>query len=50
MDGELLISTKKDGGIGLQSVKAVVERYGEMIRLKHDDERFYVFVLWKINE
>ena len=46
-DGEQLVSTKKDGGghgyrqgLGLQSVKAVVERYGDIFRFDYDDQWF----------
>ncbi|MCL2175141.1 MAG: GHKL domain-containing protein, partial [Treponema sp.] len=54
-DGEVLlyedkiVSTKKDnsGGIGLESVKAVVDSFGEMFRINYDNEFFSVFVLWK---
>jgi len=53
-DGEVVleedkfISTKRDnGGIGLESVKAVVGRFGEMFRINYDNEYFSVFVLWK---
>ncbi|MDR0442250.1 MAG: GHKL domain-containing protein [Treponema sp.] len=46
-DGENLISMKKEGGIGLQSVKAVAERYCERFVTEHDTQWFSVFVLWK---
>ena len=45
-DGEQLISTKKDGGIGLQSVKAVVERSGEIFITDYDDKWFNAYVFW----
>jgi len=44
-EGQLL-STKVNGGIGLQSVKAVVQRYGEIFLTEHDNEWFSVFILW----
>jgi len=49
LDGEKFVSTKRDdsGGIGLESVKAVVDRFGEMFRINYDNEYFSVFVLWK---
>jgi len=49
LDGEKIISTKKDDnvGIGLDSVMAVVDRFGEMFRINYDNEFFSVFVLWK---
>jgi signal transduction histidine kinase len=49
LDEEKIVSTKKDdsGGIGLDSVKAVVDRFGEMFRINYDSEFFSVFVLWK---
>jgi len=49
LDGEKFVSTKRDdsGGIGLESVKAVVDRFGEMFRINYDNEFFSVFVLWK---
>jgi len=48
-DGDKFVSTKRDGngGIGLESVKAVVECFGEMFRINYDNEFFRVFVLWK---
>jgi len=48
-EGEKFISTKKDDncGIGLDSVMAVVDRFGEMFRINFDKEFFNVFVLWK---
>ena len=46
-DGEQLISTKKDGGIGLQSVKAVTNRYCESFFTEYDAAQFTAFVLWK---
>jgi hypothetical protein len=45
-DGETLVSTKKDGGIGLQSVKAVVERSGEIFYTEYDDKWFRAYVFW----
>jgi signal transduction histidine kinase len=49
LDGEKFVSTKKDdsGGIGLESVMAVVDRFGEMFNINYDNEYFSVFVLWK---
>jgi len=49
LDEDKIVSTKKDdsGGIGLESVKAVVDRFGEMFRINYDNEFFCVFVLWK---
>ena len=49
LDGEKIISTKRDDnvGIGLDSVMAVVDRFGEMFRINYDNEFFSVFVLWK---
>jgi len=48
LEEDKIISTKKDnGGIGLESVKAVVDRFGEMFRINYDNEYFSVFVLWK---
>jgi len=49
MDGEKYISTKKDAdsGIGLESIAAVIQHYGEMFHIEHDSEWFNVFVLWK---
>jgi len=48
LDGEKFASTKKEnGGIGLESVTAVVDRFGEMLKIDHDHEFFSVFVLWK---
>jgi len=49
LDGEKIISTKRDDnvGIGLDSVMAVVDRFGEMFRINYDSEFFSVFVLWK---
>ena len=51
-DGEKFISTKKnnedrDYGLGLQSVMAVVDSYGEMFHIEYDSEWFNVFALWK---
>ncbi|MCL2208879.1 MAG: GHKL domain-containing protein [Treponema sp.] len=46
-EGDKFISTKKEGGIGLESVIAVVRHYGEMFRIKYDSQWFSVFVLWK---
>jgi len=53
-DGDKFISTKKNDenrryGIGLQSVMAVADRFGEMFRINYDNEFFTVFVLWKQN-
>jgi len=49
LDEDKIVSTKKgnSGGIGLESVKAVVDRFGEMFRINYDNEFFSVFVLWK---
>jgi len=49
LDGDKLISTKNDDnvGIGLESVKAVVDSFGEMLRINYDNEYFRVFALWK---
>jgi len=49
MDEDKFVSTKKEnsGGIGLESVMAVVDRFGEMFRINHDNKFFSVFVLWK---
>jgi len=49
LDEDKIVSTKKDnsGGIGLESVKAVVDSFGEMFRINYDNESFSVFVLWK---
>ena len=47
MDGDKFVSTKADGGIGLESVAAVVKSYGEMFLIKHDSQWFNVFVLWR---
>ena len=60
MNGEKFVSTKLDrlnhdgagnfaakGGIGLESVAAVVQRYGEMFHIEHDSQWFNVFVLWR---
>jgi len=49
LDGERFVSTKKDdnGGIGLESVMAVTDRFGEMFRIYYDNKFFSVFVLWK---
>jgi len=51
MDDEKFVSTKESnsGGIGLESVMAVANRFGEMFRINYDDEYFTVFVLWKKN-
>ena len=46
-DGNQLISTKKDGGIGLQSVRAVVQRYGESFVTEYDRQWFKAYILWK---
>jgi len=53
-DGEVVleedkfISTKREnGGIGLESVRAVVDRFGEIFRINYGNEYFSVFVLWK---
>ncbi|MCL1929368.1 MAG: GHKL domain-containing protein [Treponema sp.] len=46
MDGEQLVSTKKDGGIGLQSIRAVVDRYGDVFYTEYDDKWFSAFVFW----
>ena len=45
-DGDQLVSTKKEGGIGLQSVKAVVERYGDIFYFDYDDQWFRACVCW----
>ena len=49
LDGDKIVSTKKDdnSGIGLESVMAVVDRFGEMFRINYNNEFFSVFVLWK---
>ena len=47
MDGEQFVSTKKGGGIGLASVRAVVERYGEEFVTKAEAGWFSAMVLWK---
>ena len=49
LKGDKIISTKKNdnGGIGLESVKAVVDRFGEIFRINYDNAFFSVFVLWK---
>ena len=44
--GDQLASTKKEGGIGLQSVKAVVERYGDIFYFDYDDQWFKACVCW----
>jgi hypothetical protein len=49
-NNDYYISTKKDGGIGLKSVKAVVDRYGESFYTEYDNEWFSAYVLWKVNE
>jgi hypothetical protein len=49
-DGERLISMKKDGGIGLQSVKAVTRKHCESFVTEFDDQWFSAFVLWKKGE
>jgi len=48
-DEDKFVSTKRDvsDGIGLESVKAVVDRFGEMFHINYDNEFFSVFVLWK---
>jgi predicted SpoU family rRNA methylase len=46
-DKDQFISTKKDGGIGLQSVRAVVRHYGESFFTEYNQEWFSAFVLWK---
>jgi len=49
-DGEKFVSTKGDGsncGIGLESVAAVVQRYGEMFHITHDSRWFNVYMVWK---
>ena len=48
-DEEKFVSTKKDGngGLGLESVMAVVDCFGEMFRINYDNGFFSVFVLWK---
>ena len=55
-DGDQLASTKKEGGghgghgyrqgLGLQSVKAVVERYGDFFYFDYDDQWFRACVCW----
>jgi sensor histidine kinase regulating citrate/malate metabolism len=45
-DGEQLASTKKDGGLGLQSIRAVVQRYGDVFYTEYDDNWFSAFVFW----
>ena len=45
-DGEF-VSAKKNGGFGLRSVQAVVERFGEEFIVKHEEGDFIAFVLWK---
>jgi len=45
-DGEKYISTKTGGGIGLESVAAVVKSCGEILYIEHDNKWFNVFVLW----
>jgi len=49
LEGEKFVSTKRSGsgGIGLESVMAVVDRFGEMFRINYDNEFFSVYVLWK---
>ena len=47
MDGEKFVSTKKDGGLGLQSVNAVILRYGDMFYTNIEDEWFNAYVLWR---
>ena len=49
LDGDKFVSTKSDDntGIGLESVMAVVDHFGEMYRINYDSEFFSVFVLWK---
>ncbi|MCL2809564.1 MAG: GHKL domain-containing protein [Treponema sp.] len=49
MDGEKFVSTKKDGGLGLQSVNADIQRYGDMFYTNTEDEWFSAYVLWKKN-
>ena len=49
LDEDKFVSTKMDdnGGIGLDSVMAVVDRFGEMFHINYDNRFFSVFVLWK---
>ena len=49
-DGEKFISMKKNGGIGLQSVKAIAEKHCQSFFTEYDKERFRAFVLWKGGE
>jgi len=48
-DGEKYVSTKKgaESGLGLESIAAVIQHYGEMFHIEHDSEWFNVYVLWK---
>ena len=45
--GEELVSMKKDGGIGLQSVKAVAAQYCQSFFTEYDKEWFSAYVLWR---
>jgi len=48
-EGDKIVSTKKNDntGIGLESIRAVIDRYGEMFHIKYDDQWFNVYLLWK---
>jgi sensor histidine kinase regulating citrate/malate metabolism len=41
----LLLSTKKNGGYGLRSVRAVAARYGGQVLTEWDDTAFCAYVL-----
>ena len=48
-DADKFVSTKNNAnsGIGLESIAAVVRRYGEMFHIEYDAQWFDVYILWK---
>jgi len=40
-----LASTKKDGGLGLRSVRAVAERYGGHVSMELTESVFMIYVM-----
>jgi sensor histidine kinase regulating citrate/malate metabolism len=56
MEDDKFVSTKNGqpggdpSGLGLQSVKAVIQRYGDLFYTNYEKEWFNVFVLWNDNK
>lgn len=49
-NGKELFTTKKDGGMGINSIKSVAKRHKGEYSPYWDDEKFSAFVVLKLDE